>query len=436
MVTPPTSQRRVLTQTVQVLLPDDNVIIAASQPWRVSQPSDGRSSSFQVSDNERYLDISVVRSQQPLRVGDVYTVLSSLSGADEESLRGASTNYPGYILAHYVSLPSSVPARVHDLALQITQDTKNNYDKARAIEKYLREHITYDDNVAPPTTGRAGVDYTLFDRPAGYCNYYASAMAALAREVGIPARVASGYAVGQSEDGIYHIIEGNAHSWPELYFGNLGWIEFEPTSSKPEIVRPVKQVASNQPARTDLDDLNELRDLKNNRLDDANAPEATPAQPGFQFPIFSGTGGMILGGVLGALLLVVAFGGLVQFAWTRKLRTLPPGARALEEMYRFTPWVGLRDRAHATPAERAQELSGLLPDSQSPIQQVTDLYVRERYGAQALSPEEQTHASATTQQLRKRVLRGAFNRYVTSAPQRIVKALRELGTRMNADKRG
>jgi transglutaminase-like putative cysteine protease len=430
MVTPPTSQRRVVTQTVQVLLPDDNLIIAASQPLRVSESTDVRYLPIQATSDQRYLDIATIRSQQPLRVGDTYTVLSSLSGADEESLRAAPSSYPGYVLEHYVSLPSSVPARVHDLALQITQDAKNNYDKARAIEKYLREHIVYDDNVAPPPSGRDGVDYTLFDRPAGYCNYYASAMAVLAREVGIPARVASGYAVGQSKDGIYHVIEGNAHSWPELYFENLGWIEFEPTSSKAEIVRPVKQVASDQPNPNDLNDLNELRDLKNGRLNDVNSTDAALPQPGFQLPIFSGTGGMILAGVLVTLLLVVAFGGLVQFAWTRKLRTLPPGARALEEMYRFAPWVGLRERAHATPAERAQELSGLLPDSATPIHAVTAWYVRERYGAQSLSAEERASAAATSAQLRGRVLRGALDRYVTSAPQRVVSAMRELATRI------
>ena len=92
------------------------------------------------------------------------------------------------------------------------------------------------------------MDYVLFERPEGYCNYYASAMAVLARSVGIPARVASGYAVGSpSDDGLYHINEANAHSWPEIYLGELGWVEFEPTSARPEIVRPVLQAEQDNP---------------------------------------------------------------------------------------------------------------------------------------------------------------------------------------------
>src|SRR4029078_7077610 len=125
-------------------------------------------------------------------------------------------------------------------------NSKTTYDKARAIETYLREHITYNDSVQAVPAGLDGVDYFLFERPEGYCNYYASAMAVLARSIGIPARIASGYAVGSaSDDGFYHISEANAHFLPELYMGELGWVEFEPTASQPEISRPVPETEEN-----------------------------------------------------------------------------------------------------------------------------------------------------------------------------------------------
>jgi hypothetical protein len=84
------------------------------------------------------------------------------------------------------------------------------------------------------------VDYFLFDLKTGYCDYYATAMAVLARASGIPSRLSIGYASGNyyPELAIYRVSEANAHSWPELYFPGIGWVEFEPTASLPQIERP------------------------------------------------------------------------------------------------------------------------------------------------------------------------------------------------------
>jgi transglutaminase superfamily protein/uncharacterized protein DUF4129 len=311
-----------------------------------------------------------------------------------------------------------VPARVHDLAVKITAGAANNYDKARAIETYLRENIKYDESVAPPPLDVDAVDYLLFARPAGYCNYYASAMAVLARQVGIPARVASGYALGDSDQGVFHVIEGNAHSWPELYFGKLGWIEFEPTASKPEIIRPIKLAQGNNPANDPSSNIAE--DFPRGGPQSLNnRPSGVPASNGFFIPALSGPVGIAVGAGSGSLLLLLIVLGIAQLIWIQRMRLLSPAARAWEETYRFARWAGFRERSQATPFERAEELARVAPDARLVIGQVTDLYVRERYGKQTLSPEEHRRAEQARVILGKRMLRGAMENVLGTGPRRI-----------------
>jgi hypothetical protein len=79
------------------------------------------------------------------------------------------------------------------------------------------------------------VDYFLFDLQQGYCDYYATAMVVMARSLGIPARLAVGYATGEYDPELeaYQVTRANAHSWAEVYFPEYGWIRFEPTATLP-----------------------------------------------------------------------------------------------------------------------------------------------------------------------------------------------------------
>ncbi|MFT3894701.1 MAG: transglutaminase-like domain-containing protein [Anaerolineales bacterium] len=156
-----------------------------------------------------------------------------------EEMRSASTEYPEDIARRYLILPSSVPDRVFDLAQQITKGIANPYDKVKAIESYLRTNYPYDLEIPAPPKDQDVADYFLFDLKRGYCDYYATAMVVLTRASGVPARFVSGYASG-SYDALsaqYVVREMDAHSWVEVYFPEIGWVEFEPTASEPEIQR-------------------------------------------------------------------------------------------------------------------------------------------------------------------------------------------------------
>jgi transglutaminase-like putative cysteine protease len=184
-------------------------------------------------------DLSRVRSR-----GNDYTVISRFSAATAAELRTASlTGVPPAVMARYTQLPESVPERVYELAQEVAGDpavAATPYDQARALERFLRQY-PYSLEVALPPAGSDPVDYFLFDLQSGYCDYYASAMVVMARSLGLPARLATGF-LQQPADaaGRQTIYMVNAHSWAEIYFAGYGWVEFEPTVAFP--------VASDQPA--------------------------------------------------------------------------------------------------------------------------------------------------------------------------------------------
>lgn len=172
-----------------------------------------------------------------------YTVLSQLPALEDAALDvlpawGPANPLPAEY-AIYVALPPTVTPRTRDLAAQLTAGAATPYAAANAIEEYLRQ-IPYDLEIGPPPEGVTDVaDYFLFDLRRGYCDYYATAFVVLARLAGLPARFVTGFAAGNWSPGDQQwvITEAEAHSWPEVYFPQVGWVRFEPTAYRPQPVR-------------------------------------------------------------------------------------------------------------------------------------------------------------------------------------------------------
>ncbi|MCB8936308.1 MAG: hypothetical protein H6663_12645 [Candidatus Promineofilum sp.] len=194
------------------------------------------------------------RNNAPTR----YTVETTIIPAAPEQLRAASTgDVPPEILARYTALPDSVPARVIDLAFEITAPTNagplSAYDRARAIEGFLRQYPYSLDLPLPPPDVDI-VDHFLFDLQTGFCDYYASAMVVMARAVGLPARLGVGFLQQPADaSGIQTVRQLDAHSWAEVYFAGYGWIEFEPTApfaAAAPAARPAASATSAPPTYT------------------------------------------------------------------------------------------------------------------------------------------------------------------------------------------
>ncbi|MBI5651252.1 MAG: transglutaminase domain-containing protein [Chloroflexi bacterium] len=393
-----------VTQTFKIFLPDQSTLFAASQPLRFSIPIEIRYAPISSVES----DIALARARRPLREGETYTVVSSISVADEESLRADSITYAQWISATYLQLPDDLPARVRTLAQTITAKEKNPYDKAAAIENYLRAKIKYNDAVSAPPTGRDGIDYTLFDRPEGYCNYYASAMAVLARAAGIPARVASGYALGDYRDGAFHVVESAAHAWPELYFPGYGWIEFEPTANQPGIERPKKSESGDQPELDpNLPSRRSRADLEDEDVGPANDGRVALFTP-------PSIDARIVAFALGALATISALGALavVIARRARRFAQRAPAARVYEAMLARARWFGIREQTFATPLERACVIADALPNASAAANQVATLYTRERYAARALDADERALLQIAWENIRQEAWRGLTARVI------------------------
>ena len=156
-----------------------------------------------------------------------YRVVAELNMASESTLRASGDYYPPDILDRYLGVPRSVPDRIYKLSRDITINTTNNYDKSVALETFLRtlKHTTVS-NIIPHDADT--IDHFLFQAREGYSDYFASSMAVMLRTLGIPTRLVLGFGPGlPSTDEVGFIVRDlDSHSWPEVYFPDIVWIQF------------------------------------------------------------------------------------------------------------------------------------------------------------------------------------------------------------------
>jgi transglutaminase-like putative cysteine protease len=140
---------------------------------------------------------------------------------------GEST--PLHFAEAYLQLPL-LDLRVPRLAKQVTASAGSDYERAAALENYLRTHYRYTLQLPSYTSPDPIADF-LFVRREGHCEYFASAMALMLRAIGIPSRVVNGFAGGEFNDitSQYVIRASDAHSWVEAYIPGQGWLTFDPT---------------------------------------------------------------------------------------------------------------------------------------------------------------------------------------------------------------
>ncbi len=147
---------------------------------------------------------------------------------------------------------------VGDLAKSIVPDGASRLDAARRIQAYLRgAEYTYSLTLAEPVAAvdgkRVGQDpiSQFLATKQGYCVQFATAMVMMARSLGIPARLATGFMPGTADRGHYTVRAADMHAWPELYFEGAGWLRFEPTpAARAATVPPWSQRQTETPNTT------------------------------------------------------------------------------------------------------------------------------------------------------------------------------------------
>lgn len=383
-----------ITATIVPLEPEQDVIFGAPQPLRVSVPTNAEASRI-VGGNA--LHVSLLRSRVPFGRDGYYQVTSAVSVAPQEVLRKAGAAYPQWVRDRYLQVPGEFPERVRQLAQSVTAKSENAYDKASAIEEYLRGY-DYNQSIEAPPPDVDAVEHFLFTSKEGYCDYYASAMTMMLRSVGVPARFVVGYTPGeliQTEDmlqmGIqsqsYQVLERNAHAWPEVYFPEYGWIQFEPTASEPLLVRPVPVQATPSPTpsgATGGDMGNQDEDLLPDRLGDVPQGAVQLDPPAIRW--LRANWLKLLAGILGAAIIA---GAALAVHWRRQTFFRSPEllVRLFDVLGSWATRLRIQWFDSQTPLERAAAFNQQVPEAEPAVDRLAGLFVAQRYGRLQPSPD-------------------------------------------------
>jgi transglutaminase-like putative cysteine protease len=326
-----------------------NQIIGAGTPQSVSSGA---------GDSELFGDGTVNALSHSLRDGENYTVDSYIPTPTPAEMKRGGRNYEDYFNIYTrMVLPMDVGrgtledvrfdpglwqssklgdpvagrlaqhspyAPMYRLALRLAAKSGNAYDMAINVQKYLNtSNFAYDEH---PPVRKYPLESFLFKDKIGYCQQFSGAMAMMLRMVGIPARVATGFAPGVAQPnapGVYRVRDFDAHSWVEVYFNDIGWVTFDPTPAA-------------SPASSQIDDSTPKTSGDPRRPPTIGGPQFNVRKADTTGVATTASGGSSISWWLVTVLVVVALA-LVALAW-RIRRTairrsrMSPDERALEDL--------------------------------------------------------------------------------------------------------
>jgi transglutaminase-like putative cysteine protease len=376
----PTTDREKFEARFDIIVPHSNIIFAANEPQKVDVPYQ-----FYTGADKTYS--TSLHALNRSQAAGTYTVTSLVSVADKQTLRKVTGPYSDYVKSKYLQLPSTLPQRVKNLAHQIMDNIPNTYAKAETLETFLRSPpYSYSAQVKATPPGRDPVDYFLFDLKQDFCEYFASAMVVMLREVGVPARLVEGFTTGtfDSAANAYVVREQDAHAWVEVYFPQYGWIEFEPTPSQPPFPRPDAAVSNSDGsgglAGGDIGGDENDPDRPNRAEDQINADDEGG---GF-------SGDTVVAAVraidprpalaLLAFLLVLLAVAVARFNW--RFRRYGPIESAWGKTRLLASYVGYPPHPSQTTYEYASSLGASIPETHDSVQSLATARVLERYSPQ------------------------------------------------------
>jgi transglutaminase-like putative cysteine protease len=378
--------RRNLNFTFDVYLQRQGVLFAPSEPVWVNQPAAILHAKTSAEDSP--IDVMILQALPPLRAGDIYRVTALIADPTIKELREAGEDYPNWVMENYLQLPEDFSPPIQELAREITANHDNPYDRAAAVTEYLRREIEYAPAILLPEGTEDPLEYFLFEYKRGFCNYSASAQVLMLRSIGIPARLVVGFAQGEAsmQNTRYTVRERDYHAWPEVYFPDYGWIEFEPTGNQDPIERPPEREERIIPPP----------DLPSPPSESSNIPGEGDPFPGSEEESVTSSRAWIipLSIITGAALLTVTifllkrrfapslpFNRVLRAALERSgwetpawLETwsmwtsLSPIERSFQSINASLRWMGRPQAVHTTPTERASLLKRLLPDAAPSIE--------------------------------------------------------------------
>ena len=375
-----------------------SLLYAPSQPVWFSRPG-----SYLAAPASIDKDVVSWNATPSLLPGETYEVQSVVKNPNLAELREAGTNYPEWVTAKYLQLPTDFSPHIADLAERITADAQTPYDRTAAVTRYLRENIKYAPTISSPPRNTDPLEWILFDKKEAYCVYYATSEVLMLRSLGIPARMAVGFAQGEpttrgsehDEEIIpnsYTIRKNNAHAWPEVYFPGIGWVEFEPTANQAALTRPAAASPDAGNITPAISSLLRSDDERLQRLEDPFAEQSGPTAPVdaavspslYLIPLFIACAALtfFLGRRYNLAARMPVFvraslerNGVRVPAWVLRWEqwtTLSPIEKSFESVNFGLRLMKQPAPIHSTPSERAKTLSNLLPQLAEPIKILLD----------------------------------------------------------------
>jgi transglutaminase-like putative cysteine protease len=394
------------------------------------------------------INFSALLSKSFVKPGEQYTVRSALDVVTTKQLKAAGDDYPEWITSEYLQLPDNITPRTKELASDIASDLTTPYEIVHAVTQYLRNNIQYELTIDQPPAKQERIDWFLFDYKKGFCNYYASAEVVLLRSLGIPARLAVGFAQGERQPGTektlppsvsvdasqmesststYLVRQKDAHAWPEVYFPDIGWVLFEPTASQTALNRPSGESAASSAdteagmGRANQNDRPQM-DSEQRLPPDSSTTTTAPKS-------FWTTGNIILFVLLqfalGAILIITwqVLRGFRLYPFVERISIqvpekivnlsiklgipppdfltswiyymkLPPTSRSYLEINHALERIGKKPSIHDTPSERAAALVSALPAASGPTRWLLTEYHTSVYSAHGANPEIARKAAA------------------------------------------
>ena len=355
-----------------------------------------------------------------------YTVTASVpeladvaGGVTQNRLRAAGLDYPPEIIARYTGVPTGAMGPAAKLLLgDIMAGAKDSaaahaepvtpFDIATtAVEVLHSSRFQYSTNV-PGVCDRDPSTVECFAlHRIGFCEHYASTMAILLRDKGIPTRLVEGFLPGQVDvaTGRESIRTGAAHAWVEVYFPGIGWYPFDPTGgldNTPAIpVGTVQPIPSARPLPSfGIASLDPNRGDEGPNRSGRTSTVVPPGRNGTNTPALIAISILLL-----AVIVLVAF-----LAWRRG----PRGATTPEGVYASVTAIarrfGFGPRSTQTAFEYATALGDILPAVRPELHTVATAKVEVAYGRRELDGDRILSLRVSYRRLRVALLRLAFRR--------------------------
>ena len=364
-----------------------DVFVAPADPVKVDQAAE-------LVTNGAQGPFAAAKLSNGIQEGQTYQVTSQVrqtKGPDAltaNELAASGYNYPSWVDRYLDIRPGSVGdltvSTAHTLYSNLPPDKRDPYHVAAAVQDYLYSTggFTYDTDLRGLCTTNQKVDCFLQIKK-GYCEYFASAMVMLLRELGIPARYVVGYLPGQhQDDGSWRVERSASHAWVEVYFPANGWVEFDPTpgnsingQAPTHLAEGAPVVIGGSPAPAQQQPVPQQPDCTTDKVTPKCLESQNPATPattgssGPDYPLYL------------ALTLLLVFGGgaMIMVLLFRRTPSSEPEL-AFSGLSRLAARLGYGPKPSQTPYEYADRLGELVPVASGDVHLIATAKVEATYG--------------------------------------------------------